>query len=140
VYLRCVDPLVFEEVVLSALEGRGCPVLRNRRYSGDGGVDGRCWIAGVGWGVVQVKRYAGHEDKEHVRRFTEWVDGHGVCFGLFAHTGRTGAGCYGELAGSKVLLVSGERLVRLVVERGGLENWTSGAGRGAAGVKRVLWG
>lgn len=38
-YLRQVDPLVYEEVVLSALEDAGAFVLRNRRYSGDGGVD-----------------------------------------------------------------------------------------------------
>lgn len=45
-YLRHVDPLVFEEVVMSALEDAGLLVLRNRRYSGDGGVDGAAWEAG----------------------------------------------------------------------------------------------
>jgi restriction system protein len=138
-YLRRVEPLVFEEVVLSALEVRGCLVVRNRRYSGDGGIDGRCWIAGLGWGVVQVKRYAGHVDKGDVRRFTEWVAGHRARFGLFVHTGRTGAGCYEELAGSQVVLVSGKRLVRLVAQCGE-PRWWRRAGRGAAGVKQTLWG
>lgn len=45
-YLRRIDPLVFEELVLSALARRGYAILRNERYSGDGGIDGRVWING----------------------------------------------------------------------------------------------
>ena len=52
-YLRSVDPLVFEEVVLSALEDAGLFILRNQRYSGDGGIDGKVWLPGHGWYAVQ---------------------------------------------------------------------------------------
>ncbi len=46
-YLRTVDPHTFEEVVLSSIEAAGFVVLRNRRYTGDGGVDGRVLIPGT---------------------------------------------------------------------------------------------
>jgi restriction system protein len=45
-YLRTVDPLTFEETVHSAIESAGYMVLRNRRYTGDGGVE-RCLASGV---------------------------------------------------------------------------------------------
>jgi restriction system protein len=46
--------------VLSAFEDAGCLILRNRRYTSDGGIDGRLWWPGCGWRTValQCKRYA----------------------------------------------------------------------------------
>nr|WP_306670548.1 restriction endonuclease [Acidithiobacillus ferrooxidans] len=40
-YLRKIDPLVFEELVLDAFQKEGWLVQRSTRYSGDGGIDGR---------------------------------------------------------------------------------------------------
>lgn len=116
-YLRSVDPLVFEEVVLSALEDAGLFVLRNQRYSGDGGIDGRVWLPGQGWYAVQSKRYGGHVNHHHVAAFGEAICHHGFGAGLFLHTGRSGAAVYPHLTKSKVVLVSGASLVKLVLGR-----------------------
>lgn len=116
-YLRSVDPLVFEEVVLSALEDAGLFVLRNPRYSGDGGIDGKVWLPGQGWYAVQSKRYGGHVNHHHVAAFGEAICRHGFGAGLFLHTGRSGAAVYPHLTKSKVVLVSGASLVKLVLGR-----------------------
>jgi restriction system protein len=116
-YLRKVDPLVFEEVVLSALEDAGLFVLRNRRYTGDGGVDGVVWMQGTGWVALQVKRYREHIDNQDVRAFGEVVARMGLRLGMFVHTGRTGAACYSTLRTCSVQVVSGTRLVDLILER-----------------------
>lgn len=116
-YLRNVDPLVFEEVVLSALEDAGLFVLRNPRYSGDGGIDGKVWLPGYGWCAVQSKRYGGHVNHHHVAAFGEVIFHHGFGAGLFLHTGRSGAAVYPHLTRSKVVLVSGASLVQLVLGR-----------------------
>ncbi|WP_215409660.1 restriction endonuclease [Janthinobacterium sp. JC611] len=116
-YLRNVDPLVFEEVVLSALEDAGLFVLRNPRYSGDGGIDGKVWLPGYGWCAVQSKRYGGHVNHHHVAAFGEAICHHGFGAGLFLHTGRSGAAVYPHLTTSKVVLVSGTSLVQLVLGR-----------------------
>src|SRR3546814_11160707 len=42
--LRAMDPLAFEELLLEAFERRGHRVIRNRRYTGDGGIDGEVII------------------------------------------------------------------------------------------------
>ena len=89
-YLRQVDPLVFEEVVLSALEDAGAFVLRNRRYTGDGGVDGVVWMATHGWIAVQVKRYSGYINLQHVLKFAQAVRHGKFGGGLLVHTGRSG--------------------------------------------------
>lgn len=41
-YLRKINPYVFEELLLLAFERRGMRVIRNSRYSGDGGWTDRC--------------------------------------------------------------------------------------------------
>jgi len=113
-YLRQIDPLVFEELVLSALELRGIVVLRNRRYTGDGGIDGRCRMPGVGWLGIQAKRYGQHVDAEHVRAFCAEVRAQGLAGGLFVHCGRTGAMSYQALRDAQVQLVSGNTLLALL--------------------------
>ncbi|EFI3550600.1 restriction endonuclease, partial [Escherichia coli] len=45
-YLRKINPYVFEELLLLAFERRGMRVIRNSRYSGDGGLDGQVLIDG----------------------------------------------------------------------------------------------
>lgn len=116
-YLRKVEPLVFEEVVLSALEDAGLLVLRNRRYSGDGGIDGVVWLPGRGWYAIQVKRYQSYVDREHVRAFGAAVRMGGFSGGLFVHTGRSGAAVYEELVAGGIHLVSGQRLAELITCR-----------------------
>lgn len=116
-YLREVDPLVFEEVVMSALEDAGFLVLRSRSYSGDGGIDGAFWSPQLGWYAVQVKRYRAHIDRQHVRDFANAIRQRGFNGGIFVHTGRSGAGTYQVLAAGRTGLLSGQRLVELVLQR-----------------------
>ncbi|HCJ0405636.1 TPA: restriction endonuclease, partial [Klebsiella variicola] len=58
-YLRKIDPFVFEELLLEGFERRGFEVIRNRRYTGDGGIDGRVKIDGQTW-LIQAKRYTSY--------------------------------------------------------------------------------
>jgi restriction system protein len=123
-YLRQVDPLVFEEIILSALEDAGAVVLRNTRYSGDGGVDGRCWLPSHGMKLVavQVKRYGAHVSVSHVEAFRETVVRARYAGGLFVHCGRTGELCYRRLSGTGVRLISGNLLHSLLCRRAGAEH------------------
>lgn len=89
-YLRQVDSAVMEELVLSLFERHGTLVLRNRRYTGDGGIDGRIWVPRVGLMPVQTKRYSSAINPAHVRSFCELVVKQSYTGGILAHTGRTG--------------------------------------------------
>lgn len=112
-YLRKIDPFVFEELVLEGFERRGCKVRRNKRYTGDGGLDGRFWINGQLY-LVQAKRYSGHVSAGHMRDFCRLVDEH-QCKGVFVHTGRTGKMTREVAHGHPgVSVISGERLLQLV--------------------------
>lgn len=116
-YLRQVDPLVFEEVVMSAIEDAGFFVLRSRSYSGDGGIDGAFWSPQLGWYAVQAKRYRTHINRQHVQDFGEAIRRQRYDGGVFVHTGRSGAGVYPELRDAGLGLLSGQRLVELVLEK-----------------------
>jgi restriction system protein len=118
-YLRQVDPLVYEETVLSALEDAGAFVLRSRRYSGDGGVDGRCWLPMCSWRphAVQIKRYDSAIAPTHVAALGQLVAGRRWAGGLFVHCGRTGPQSYAALRDARVTLVSGDTLLRLLIDR-----------------------
>lgn len=111
--LRAMDPLAFEELLLEAFERRGHRVTRNRRYTGDGGVDGEVIIDGERW-LIQAKRYRDAIRPEHVWNFAQ------LCAarrqrGLFIHTGRTGgmSRAIGDRA-TGIEIVSGQRLLALL--------------------------
>ncbi|MCL6392501.1 restriction endonuclease [Pectobacterium atrosepticum] len=87
-YLRRVNPYVFEELLLLAMERQGLKVIRNASYSGDGGLDGQVFIEGQRW-LIQAKRYSRAIDPAHVAAFSTLLMKH-RCGGLFIHTGRTG--------------------------------------------------
>lgn len=118
-YLRAIDPLVFEEVVLSAIEDAGHIVLRNRAYTGDGGVDGRVVVPGTLGRIwaVQVKRYAATVTPDHVAGFVATVREGGYAGGIFVHCGRTGPMAYRWMAGTAVELISGSALLELLRRR-----------------------
>lgn len=119
-YMRRLDPLVFEEVVLTALEDGGRLVLRNRAYTGDQGIDGWVRLSGFGWVPLQVKRFKSHVDNRAVEALGEIVRVRACAAGLFVHTGRSGTGVYRHLRSGRVVLISGQRLVDLLL-RGVLE-------------------
>ena len=111
--LRAMDPLAFEELLLEAFERRGHRVIRNRRYTGDGGVDGEVIIDGERW-LIQAKRYRDAIRPEHVWDFAQ------LCAtkrrrGLFIHTGRTGGMSRAVVDGATgIEIVSGQKLLALL--------------------------
>ncbi|WP_205953922.1 restriction endonuclease [Pantoea stewartii] len=113
VWLRKMNPYVFEEMLLTALSRQGFRIKRNASYSGDGGMDGQVWIAGQRW-LIQAKRYGATINAQHVVAFGELVRKE-ACGGLFIHTGRTG-----EVSREAfrccpdVTLISGQRLLQLL--------------------------
>ncbi|EBP3582734.1 restriction endonuclease [Salmonella enterica] len=112
-YLRKINPYVFEELLLLALEKQGLEVIRNRSYSGDGGLDGQVFINGERW-LIQAKRYSRSISPQHVREFGELLAREG-CRGFFVHTGRTGRKSLDSLRGyPQIQLVSGRRLLALL--------------------------
>jgi restriction system protein len=91
-HLRGVNPFVFEEMILTALKQRGYKIKRNKRYSGDGGIDGQVIIKDHSY-LIQAKRYANHINPAHVQSFALLCKRRGKR-GLFVHTGKTGKKSY----------------------------------------------
>lgn len=115
-YLRRINPYVFEELLLLALENQGLKVIRNPSYSGDGGLDGQVFIAGERW-LIQAKRYSRSISPQHIRDFGELLARENCC-GFFIHTGRTGRKSRDGLQTyPQVRLVSGQRLLHLLAGR-----------------------
>lgn len=112
-YVRKIDPYVFEELVLLAFRRKGFRTYRNRRYSGDGGIDGKVRINGRTL-LIQDKRYSGHINLCHVQEFEK------VCRkrhknGIFIHTGKTGAASRETVTESdRISIISGSALVDLL--------------------------
>ncbi len=118
-YLRKVDPFIFEDMILSALKERGIKIERNRRYTGDGGIDGRCWIPVAGkWSkkkeiLIQAKRYSNLIKPEDVQNFSALCRKQGKR-GLFIHTGRTGNRSW-RVPGP-ITIISGQRMLDLLCD------------------------
>lgn len=114
-YLRQIDPFVFEELILYALKKKGYKIYRNKRYTGDGGIDGKVKIQGEKF-LIQAKRYKNNINLQHVNNFID------VCHknkkrGFFIHTGKTGAETKELLLKNpQIILLSGEKLYELFIE------------------------
>ncbi len=114
-YLRKIDALAFEELVLQSFVDMGWQIKRGTRYSGDGGIDGHARPPGHPyWMPLQCKRYRGCIEARHVADFAHLIYPHR---GFFVHTGRTGGASWDARRGSGVVVVSGEKLVDLVQGR-----------------------
>lgn len=107
-YLRKMDPLVFEELVLDGFQKKGWIVERNTRYSGDGGLDGKVFMDS-GWHGIQCKRYKGAIQTAHVDQFARDLRKFGMETGYFVHTGRTPSGTRNRH--DNVIIISGAELV-----------------------------
>ncbi len=113
VWLRKMNPYVFEEMLLTALSRQGFRIKRNARYSGDGGLDGQVWIAGQRW-LIQAKRYGATINAQHVAAFG-LLAVQEQSRGLFIHTGRTGLSSHDAFSRCPlVILISGQRLLQLL--------------------------
>lgn len=113
-YLRKVDPFVFEEMLLSALDEGGFHICRNRQYTGDGGVDGRLEAKDGTRVLVQAKRYSSHVKPSDVEEFAGRVEHSDASVGLFVHTGRTGPESHRRKS-NHVMIVSGSQLVEMLL-------------------------
>ena len=113
-YLRKIDPFVFEELLLSLFYERGFKIRRNKRYTGDGGIDGIVFFGSQKY-LIQAKRYSKYINKKHVLEFNE------LCLkneakGFFIHTGKTGLKAK-EVATDIVCFVSGEQLYDFILKK-----------------------
>lgn len=109
-YLRKIDPFVFEELLLYTFKKRGYKIYRNKRYTGDGGIDGKVRIDGYVY-YIQAKRYQSYINYEHV------VDFNNLCKrfnkkGFFIHTGKTGEASIkiAKCNNSNIQIISGQML------------------------------
>ncbi len=113
-YLRKIDPFVFEELLLYSFKQNGAKIIRNKRYTNDGGIDGKV-IDEKGKSLIQAKRYSNHINLKHVKEFSnlittdKWAN-----HGYFIHTGRTGKGVYQAIGSGNITLISGEKLINLI--------------------------
>lgn len=112
-YLRKVDPFLFEELILTAYESKGFTIKRNKRYTGDGGIDGQVKIDDK-WHYIQAKRYSSAINPKHVQDFST------LCRdrkrpGVFIHTGRTGPKSSSIFSAcERVSVISGSKLIQLL--------------------------
>lgn len=114
-YLRKIDPFVFEELLLYCIKLKGNKIIRNKRYTGDGGIDGKMIDSdGIKY-LIQAKRYKNYITLSHVKEFNDivrnnkWADK-----GLFIHTGKTGKGVKEVVIDSNVQIISGSKLLDLI--------------------------
>jgi len=111
--LRRMNAYAFEELVAICLAERGLRARCTPGYSRDGGIDG--------WGfwngkpvVIQAKRWNKHICNRDIVSLAE-VAGRSSGVGLFVHTGKTGRLARKQAAMNHINLISGERLVALVL-------------------------
>lgn len=86
-FLRSIHHFAFEELILCCFKRMGWKIIRNKRYTGDGGIDGIVWYKGEKY-LIQAKRYSGpisYKDVQDFYRLTILKK----CKGFFIHTGKT---------------------------------------------------
>ena len=110
-YLRKIDPFVFEELLLEAFKNKEYQIKRNKRYTGDGGIDGQVMKNGNTY-LVQAKRYSSYVDPKHLEEFSQIIRRRRSEKGFFIHTGKTGKSNFSKF--SNVKIISGESLIRLL--------------------------
>ncbi|MDA8152902.1 MAG: restriction endonuclease [Acidithiobacillus sp.] len=113
-YLRKLDPLVFEELVLDGFQRHGWTIQRGIRYSGDGGIDGRIFKDGR-WHGIQCKRYRSNILKTHVLQFAEDLHRYHLEHGFFVHTGKTSESIRKTLP-RNVAILSGQALIAFLTK------------------------
>lgn len=116
-YLRKIDPFVFEELVLSAFEKRNFKIKRNKKYTGDGGVDGIVFNENNEKILLQMKRYKSFVSLAHLKEFEVLIKRKKAKKGYFVHTGKTGKKTYQEFKNTSVEIISGEKLIDLLNQK-----------------------
>jgi restriction system protein len=112
-YLRKIDPFVFEELLLESFKNNNYKIKRNKRYTGDGGIDGRV-IKDNKLYLVQAKRYSSSINPKHIEEFSIAINNHKAHGGFFIHTGRAGNKSCANLLGHNIKIFFGEQLLKLI--------------------------
>lgn len=102
----------FLEAVLTQFEKKGYEVIRNKRYTGDGGIDGMIKNKD-GIFLVQTKRYSGRIHKKHVLDFHQVIQNKNAAGGFFVHTGKTSKPIFEQAKKMGVSIISGQSLINL---------------------------
>lgn|SRR5680860_786694 len=113
-YLRKIDPFVFEELLLSSFEMKGFKVVRNKRYTGDAGIDGTIYDKRGNKIWTQAKRYRGYIDPKHITAFEDLLLKGNISVGYFIHTGKSSVGTRTRFRNSRVRVIGGSSLIRLL--------------------------
>lgn len=112
-YLRKINPFTFEEMLLSLFNESGCKIKRNRKYTGDGGLDGKFKFKGK-WYFIQAKRYSNYIRSTDVEALAALCRKNKVK-GLFIHTGKAGKGSVEvEKANNNIMIITPEDLVQFI--------------------------
>jgi restriction system protein len=85
-YLIKIDPFTFEELLLTLFEESGCKIKRNKKYTGDGGIDGK-FIFNRKLFYIQAKRYKNYIKRDDVLKFSNLCQ-EKKAYGVFIHTGK----------------------------------------------------
>ncbi|MCZ4337702.1 restriction endonuclease [Shewanella colwelliana] len=113
-YLRKVDCFVFEELLLTSIArfNPSIQIVRNSRYTGDGGADGAFELEGKKF-IIQAKRYEGFVNTADVLKLSKDVAKFDAVHGLFVHVGKTRNTTFCKCP-PNVTIVSGEQVVAWV--------------------------
>lgn len=115
-YLRKIDPFVFEEIVLNSFKQMGYKVKRNKRYTGDGGIDGAVVHPDGSRILLQAKRYSSYINPRHVDDFSEIISKRKAHRGLFVHTGKSSSASRYRFFYSNVEIIGGQKLLDLIID------------------------
>lgn len=110
-FLKKTHHFVFEEMILTAVKRKGHKIIRNKKYTGDGGIDGRVFIRGKLY-LLQAKRYKGFIHPGDVYKFSKVCRDHNAG-GLFVHTGKTCKKSWMFANRYGIKMVSGDKLLGL---------------------------
>lgn len=113
-YLRKISPYVFEELLLTVFEERGFNTVRNKRYSGDGGLDGKVYNKNGELFLIQAKRYKGLINPKHIKEFQLCILKNQAKGGYFIHTGRTAKEHLNNFRYSNIDILSGNKLIKFI--------------------------
>lgn len=122
-YIRKVDAFVIEELILSALDKReDIKIIRNKRYTGDNGIDGKFILNKNIDGketslmcIIQAKRYSSLINPQHLRDFAKQIKEENASIGFFIHTGRTSKKSFDYVNQIDSLeIISGMKLISLL--------------------------
>lgn len=121
-YLRKINPFVFEELVLTVIEESNLHIIRNKRYTGDGGIDGIFKVK-AGKVLIQCKRYGSYINNKDVKELCTKVKEGKYHYGIFVHTGKTGDKARDTMkVENNILFVSGSVLIDLILGKLHIEN------------------